>query len=75
MGGHPGDLSAHEEGKGPVWKIRSPLGEGKSQRCSRFKAPQEVPLGKGHDRILFREVAAQEIGFAERALTLVKHRE
>jgi len=49
MGGPPTDLSAHEEGKGPVWKTKEPLGEGKSQRCSRFAAIQEVPLGKGRD--------------------------
>lgn len=49
--------------------------EKESLKGAAGKALQEVPLGKGHDHILFREVAAQEIGFAERALTLVKHRE
>lgn len=30
-------------------KLRSLFGEGKSQRCRRFAAIQEVPLGKGRD--------------------------
>lgn len=42
-------------------KGRSPLGEGKSQRCIMSIATQEVPLGKGCDHIFSREVGAQEI--------------
>lgn len=50
-------------------KLRNPLREGRSQRCSSFTASQEVPLGKGRDHNVFGEVTAQENQFAEWALT------
>lgn len=71
VGGHPADLYIRRK-KVQFGKLRSPLGEGGSQRCSHFTAGQEVPLGKGRDHILCGEASAWENQFAECAPTPVK---